>query len=547
MSSSSLGWIAEWTQRNKHCFACLTTKYCNGIHRFPASNLPFYHYCNTRAQENDALFDRNAPDIIELFGTAQGSVKELARKMKNDNRGYFLVNGNSGRLKNGNTIVSTVDGIVNAKPELRQCLEQYYQKLVDADKPEKETEETPNSNHYEELSQGLLSLLSANAIPESLKEVRSTLSSLERAHKAQHQKLTKLETLASMVAKHKSKNIGEFVSLVFHWQAEETNFSFGEWEKKNIDQVVECARKIFELLFGKRGLMSKPICENVRLPTIVVEEKLEKIVEYITELHKEPPSTPRTRNLEQDKLIEQQERKIKEMEAQIKQLSAEKKKNTFKRKRTDGSAPPPPPLPTTSPSKPEVDLSANSDGEEGGGDGVNGGKGVGTGGGDGDNDDEDGGISGKGGTPVHRRLDEKHLLASPDLFNEVSGDPENTDVVLQSNLVLPFKLLQAYSEVRALPSVPENHDWAKISFVEALMNQTLNDVRDNGGLGEVGNSLDETGVAVVTKFVAHYNFTKQTFSDEEKETLIESLITLEKKLKSNESKYFVLVHYPPPH
>ena len=142
------------------------------------------------------------------------------------------------------------------------------------------------------------------------------------------------------------------------------------------------------------------------------------------------------------------------------------------------------------------------------------------------------------------------MLASPDLFNEVSGDPENTDVVLQSNLVLPFKLLKAYSEVRALPSVPDTHNWEQISFVESLMNQTLNDVRDNGGMGEFGNSLDETGVAVVTKFASHFNFTKQTFSDEEKETLIESLITLEKKLiilKSNESKYFVLVHYPPPH
>ena len=245
MSSSSFAFIAEWKEKHQHCSACLTTKCCNGIHRFPAPGHPFYHYCNTLVQDGDELFDRNAPDITELFGTTQNPVKELARKIKKDNRGDFLVNGNSGKPKKNNEIVSTVDGIVNAKPELRQCLEQYYEKLVDADKPEKETEETPNSNHYEELSQGLLSLLSANAIPESLKEVRSTLSGLERAHKAQHQKLTKLETLASMVAKHKSKNIGEFVSLVLNWQAEGTDFSFGELEKKNIDQVVECARKIF--------------------------------------------------------------------------------------------------------------------------------------------------------------------------------------------------------------------------------------------------------------------------------------------------------------
>ena len=82
------------------------------------------------------------------------------------------------------------------------------------------------------------------------------------------------------------------------------------------------------------------------------------------------------------------------------------------------------------------------------------------------------------------------------------------------------------------------------------MNQTLNDVRDNGGVGELGKSLDETGLAVVEKFASHFNFDKKTFSAEEKETLIESLITLENKLiilKSNESKYFVLVHYPPPH
>ena len=255
-------------------------------------------------------------------------MKELARKIKNDKRGDFLVNGQTGKLKKGNEIVSTVDGIVNAKPELRQCLEQYYQKLVDADKPEKETEETPNPNDYEELSQGLLSLSSSNVIPESLKEVRSTLSSLERANKAQQQKLTKLETLASMVAKHKSKNIGEFVSLVLHWQAEETDFSFGEWEKKNIDQVVECARKIFELLFGKCGLMSQPICEDIRLPPAVVEEKLETIVECITELHKEPPSTPRTRNLEQDKLIEAKDRELELLREQVAQLSAEKKKKT---------------------------------------------------------------------------------------------------------------------------------------------------------------------------------------------------------------------------
>ena len=257
-------------------------------------------------------------------------------------------------------------------------------------------------------------------------------------------------------------------------------------------------------------------------------------------------STPRTRNLEQDKVIEAKDREIVELREQLAQLSADKKKKPSKRKRP---APPPPPLPTTSPttspSKPEVDLSANSDGEEGGGDGVNGGKGVGTGGGDGDNDDEDGGISGKGGAPVHRRLDEKSLLASRDLFNE--ADPENTDVVLQSGLVLPFKLLQAYSEVRALPSVPNDHNWKQISFVEALMNQTLNDVRDNGGVGELGKSLDEKGLAVAEKFASHFNFDKKTFSAEEKETLIESLITLEKKLKSNESKYFVLVHYPPPH
>ena len=140
-----------------------------------------------------------------------------------------------------------------------------------------------------------------------------------------------------------------------------------------------------------------------------------------------------------------------------------RRRRRLKRKRND--EPPPPPPPTTSPSKPEVDLSGNSDGEEGGGtgggDGDNGGKGVGTGGGDGENDDEDGGISGKGGAPVRRRLDEKLLLASPDLFNEASADPENTDVVLQSNLVLPFKLLKAYSEVRALPSVPDDHDWEK--------------------------------------------------------------------------------------
>ena len=539
-------WMVDWTERHTNCFACLTTKACNGIHRFPAPGHPFYHYCNTRVQDGDELFDRNAPDITELFGSAGGSVKELARKIKSDKRGDFLVNGQTGKLKKGNEIVSTVDGILTAKPELRRCLEQYYQKLVDADKPEKETEETPKPNDYEELSQGLMSLLNANVIPESLKEVRSTLSSLERANKAQQQKLAKLETLASMVAKHKSKNIGEFVSLVLNWQEEGTDFSFGEWEKKNFDQVVDCAKNIFDALFGKCGLMSQPILEDTRLQPSVVQEKLETIVKCITELHKEPPSTPRTRNLEQDKLIEEQASKIKEMEAQIKQLSADKKKKPSKRKRTDGSAPPPPPpLPPTSPSKLEVDLSGNSDDEEGGGDGDNGGKGVGTGGGDGDNDDEDGGISGKGGAPVHRRLDEKLLLASPDLFKAVSGDPENTDVVLSSNVVLPFKLLKAYSEVRAFPSVADDHNWAKISFVESLMNDTLNDVRDNGGLGK---ALDEKGDAVITKFLAHFNFTKKTFSAEEKETLIESLITLEKKLtKSNKSKYFVLVHYPPPH
>ena len=76
------------------------------------------------------------------------------------------------------------------------------------------------------------------------------------------------------------------------------------------------------------------------------------------------------------------------------------------------------------------------------------------------------------------------------------------------------------------------------------MNETLNNVRDCGGLGK---ALDEKGDAVVTKFLAHFNFAKKKFSAEELETLIESLITLEKKLKSNESKYFVLVHYPPPH
>ena len=253
MSSSSLVWIAEWTQRNKHCFACLTTKYCNGIHRFPASNLPFYHYCNTRAQENDELFDRNAPDITELFGTTKGSVIELARKIKSDKRGDFLVNGQTGKLRNGNEIVATVEGILTAKPELRRCLEEYYQKLVDADKPKKVIEETPNSNHYEELSQGLLSLLSANAIPESLKEVRSTLSSLERANKAQHQKLAKLETLASMVAKHKSKNIGEFVSLVLNWQEEGTDFSFGEWEKRTSTKLLIVREKSLMSFSGNVG------------------------------------------------------------------------------------------------------------------------------------------------------------------------------------------------------------------------------------------------------------------------------------------------------
>ena len=97
------------------------------------------------------------------------------------------MNGQTGKLKKGNEIVSTVDGILTAKPELCRCLEQYYQNLVDADKPEKETEETPKPNDYEELSQGLMSLLNANVIPESLKEVRSTLSTLERANKAQQQ------------------------------------------------------------------------------------------------------------------------------------------------------------------------------------------------------------------------------------------------------------------------------------------------------------------------------------------------------------------------
>ena len=82
------------------------------------------------------------------------------------------------------------------------------------------------------------------------------------------------------------------------------------------------------------------------------------------------------------------------------------------------------------------------------------------------------------------------------------------------------------------------------------MNQTLNDVHGNGGVGELGKSLDEKGLAVAEKFASHFNFDKKTFSAEEKETLIESLITLENRLiilKSNESKYFVLVHYPPPH
>jgi hypothetical protein len=361
-----------------------------------------------------------------------------------------------------------------------------------------------------------------------------------------------------MVAKHKSKNIGEFVSLVLHWQAEETDFSFGEWEKRNFEQVVECARKIFELLFGKCGLMSQPICEDIRLPSVVVEEKLEEIVECITELHREPPSTPRTRNLEQDLVIEEKDRQIEQLREQLALLSAEKEKK-IKRKQK-GKPPPPPPLPTTSPSTPDVDLSRNSDGEEGDGDGDNGKQGVGTpggdgdnggkGGGDGENDDEDGGISKKGRATVRRRLEEKLLFDSQDLFNEASADPENTDVVLVSNMVLPFKLLQAYSGVRALPSVPDDHDWKQISFVEAQMIKTLNDVHDDGEADELSNSLDETGLAVVEKFASHFNFVKKTFSDEEKETLIESLITLEKKLiilKSNKSKYFVLVHYPPPH
>ena len=300
--------------------------------------------------------------------------------------------------------------------------------------------------------------------------------------------------------------------------------------------------------------MSQPICENIRLPSAVVDEKLEKIVELITQLHKEPPSTPRTLTLEQNELIEAQQRQIKEMEAQIKQLSAEKNKKP-KRKRNDK---PPPPPPLDSPSKPEVDLSGNSDGEAGGGtgggtgggDGEKGGKDVGTGGGDGDNDDEEGGISGEGGAPVRRRLEEKLLLTSPNLFDEASADPDKTDVVLVSNVVLPFKLLQAYSEVRPLPSVPDDHEWKSISFVESLMNQTLNDVRDNGGVGELGKELDETSLALLKKFASHFNFDKNTFSAEEIKTLVESLIALDNTLivlKSNESKYFVLVHYPPPH
>jgi hypothetical protein len=363
------------------------------------------------------------------------------------------------------------------------------------------------------------------------------LSSLERANKAQQQKLAKLETLAKMVAKHKSKNIGEFVSLVINWQDEGT-FTFGEWEKKNFDQVVDCAKNIFEALFGKCGLMSQPILDDTRLPPSVVQEKLKIIGKCMTELHQEPPSTPRTRNVEKDEVIEQQADEIAELKAKLKQLSAEKK--TPKRKR---APPPPPPTtspPKTAPSKRNIDLTGE------GGDGVEVG---GTGGGDGDDGDdgdEEGGTSGKGDARVHRRIEEKSLLTSADLLKKASVDPENTDVVLSSNVVLPFKLLIAYSEFRAFPSVPNDHDW-NISFVESLMNETLNDVRDCGG---TGNALDEKGDAVITKFLSHFNFQKKKFSAEELETLIESLITLEKKLKvfkTNKSKYFVLVHYPPPH
>ena len=165
-SSSSLAWMVQWTEEHKKCFACLTTKACNGIHRYPAPGKAFYHYCNNILSPGDELFDRNAPHITELFGSKNETVKNIARKVKNDSRGDFLVNGPTGKPKSSNTIVSTVDGIVNAKPELRKCLEQYYQELVDANNPDKEIEKTPNPNDYEELSQGLLSLLNTNDIPE---------------------------------------------------------------------------------------------------------------------------------------------------------------------------------------------------------------------------------------------------------------------------------------------------------------------------------------------------------------------------------------------
>ena len=69
-------------------------------------------------------------------------------------------------------------------------------------------------------------------------------------------------------------------------------------------------------------------------------------------------------------------------------------------------------------------------------------------------------------------------------------------------------------------------------------------------IGAYREALDDTGEEVITKFLRHFNHQTEVFNAEEVKTLIESLTKLhkiQKDSKSNNSKYFVLVRYHPPH